>query len=288
MNFLVFAIANGLVLDQVHPDQCIRRCGTALHPRSKNGAYWYDGQQGWVYLHDGAAKTIWWHDSATPPWTDAEKREWAERKRQTAMSREAGYRRAAVAAHAFLRDCRPAPHAYLRNKALPDVLGLVNDAHELFVPMRSLDKNELVGGQVIRFNTETRTWSKKMLHEMRAKGAVLRLGNRDATETWLVEGYATGLTLQLALRQMKLSSAVLVCFSAANLRHVASMVAGRKFAFADHDESGTGEAVAKAAGLPYCMSPIVGEDANDLHVRAGLLAVCQLVMELRGGAHGSK
>ena len=42
-----------------------------------------------------------------------------------------------------------------------------------------------------------------------------------------------------------------------------------------------------ALWVPYCMSPILGEDANDLHVRAGLVPVVELLMNVRlGGAHG--
>jgi DNA repair protein RadD len=39
-------------------------------------------------------------------------------------------------------------------------------------------------------------------------------------------------------------------------------------------------------GLSYCMSPIEGEDANDLYTRLGLLAVCRLMMNLRGVNRG--
>ena len=50
---------------------------------------------------------------------------------------------------------------------------------------------------------------------------------------------------------------------------------------ADHDKCGAGEAAARAAGLPYRMSPILGEDANDLHVHAGLTALASLLVEVR-------
>ena len=51
--------------------------------------------------------------------------------------------------------------------------------------------------------------------------------------------------------------------------------------FADNDESLTGERAAQVTGLPYCMSPVVGEDANDMHARAGLLAVAKTIMNMR-------
>ena len=76
---------------------------------------------------------------------------------------------------------------------------------------------------------------------------------------------------------------MLVCFSANNLEHVAPQVRGRAFVFADHDASGPGQRTAEATGLPWCMSPIEGEDANDLHQRAGLMAVCAQIMAVRRG-----
>jgi putative DNA primase/helicase len=191
------------------------------------------------------------------------------------------HRRAERNAADMLRACKPAEHNYLRSKRLPDVRGLVNDERELIVPMRALDSNRLVGAQVIRWLMDERAWQKKMIYGIRAKGAVFRLGSPRAPETWLVEGYATGLTLEAALHLLHQQAQVVICFSASNLTHVAVQIKGRKFAFADHDKSGTGERAAQQAGIAYCMSPVEGEDANDLYVRAGLMAVCALMMGVR-------
>lgn len=288
MNFAQFACSYGLIVHDVYPSTKIKRCATELHPRSSNGAYFFDGDRGWVMAWDGDGRTHWWNDPDAKPWTDAEKREWAARKRQEEAQREQGYRRAADAAETALRACKPAQHNYLRSKSLPDVLGLVNDAHELIVPMRALDSNQLLGVQVIRFLTDERKWEKKMQYGMKAKGAVLRLGSRNAAETWLVEGYATGLTVEAAIRRLSLNASVLVCFSDGNMKHVAPMVMGQKFVFADNDESGAGERAARDTGLPFCMSPKVGEDANDFYARAGLLAVCKLLMDTRLNRAGAR
>jgi putative DNA primase/helicase len=86
----------------------------------------------------------------------------------------------------------------------------------------------------------------------------------------------------MAARQMRLNAVVLVCFSDSNMVHVASLLkGGRRYVFADNDKSGAGERAAKDTGLPYCMSPTLGDDANDLHKREGLLAVCALLMQVR-------
>ena len=62
---------------------------------------------------------------------------------------------------------------------------------------------------------------------------------------------------------------------------VGQAVQGRACVFADHDKSGAGQQAAEQTGLPWCMSHIEGEDANDLHQRAGVLAVRQLLMQVR-------
>lgn len=194
-----------------------------------------------------------------------------------------GYRFAAAKATVIIDRCKTATHNYLRSKQLPDALGLVTTEEELFVPMRSLENNELVGGQIIRWLMNERVWEKKMIHGMCAKGAVLRLGSRHSAETWLCEGYATGLSIEAALRRVSSNASVLICFSAWNMGHVAPMVSGKKFIFADNDVSGTGLRTATESGLPFCMSPIAGEDANDWHARSGVLAVAKAIMELRSG-----
>jgi putative DNA primase/helicase len=147
--------------------------------------------------------------------------------------------------------------------------------------MRNLETNQIQGMQTIAWLPEDRRWEKKMAAGMRAKGAVLRLGNQRAKETFLCEGYATGLSIEIALRRLRLNASVLVCFSDSNLAHVAPMVSGTAFVIADNDVSLAGEKAARKSGLPWAMSDKVGEDANDLHQRAGLAALCKLILDLR-------
>ena len=75
MNFAQFASSFGLLIPDVYPSTRIRRCPTELHPRSTNGAYFYDGDRGWVMTWDGDGKVNWWNDANAKPWTDAEKQE---------------------------------------------------------------------------------------------------------------------------------------------------------------------------------------------------------------------
>ncbi|RYH71156.1 MAG: hypothetical protein EON54_00235 [Alcaligenaceae bacterium] len=287
--FIDFARAHGVEVDptKLVPRDRIQRCGTKLHPRSTNGAYHWDGARGWAFAWDGDACVHWWNDPHARPWTEAEKAAWRAKRDAERQSRETSHRRAAVRAAEMLRTAVPCPHDYLFRKGLPDAQGLVLPDGALMVPMRKLDSNELVGAQMIRWLPDRMRWEKKMLLGMRAKGAVLRLGPRTAAETIFCEGFATGLSIELAVRQMRLSMAVLVCFSDANMVHVAGLLkSGRRYVFADNDKSGAGERAAKAMGLPYVMSPVEGEDANDFHVRAGLMAVCGLLQSVRKAAAG--
>lgn len=283
MNFIDFARAHGVEIDpsKLYASERIKRCGTVEKPRGTNGAYFWDGARGWVFNWAAEARVQWFNDDAAKPWTDEEKALWRARRQAAQASQEQDYQRAAQRAAELIRSAKPSEHNYLHRKGFPDAQGFVAADGALLIPMRNLSTNNVQGVQVIRWNPETMAFDKKMSPGMKAKGAVFRMGDRTAPETFLCEGYATGLSIVAALRSAGLRASVLVCFSANNLEHVAPQLKARAFVFADNDKSGTGEKSAKATGLPYCMSPVVGEDANDLHARAGLFAVCQLLMEVR-------
>lgn len=272
---------------------------------------WDQWSQGAESYNEKSAKAVWrsispngkirigtlFHEAAARGWRDngehrgpltaqeIEDRRIARAARDAAAvaeekRKERGYRDAAQNAQTLISACAIETHYYLNSKGLPDVRALVADG-VLVVPMRNAQTNVLQGAQTIEWLPESREWEKKMIYGMRAKGAVFRLGDIRAKEAFLCEGYATGLSIELALRFMRLRACVVVCFSDRNLVHVAPMIGGRKFVFADHDESGAGQRAAVDTGLPYCLSPLLGEDANDLHVRAGLTAVCKKITEVR-------
>lgn len=283
--FIDFARAHGLEIDPIRftASDRIRRCGTTDKPRSTNGAYYWDGQRGWAFNWAAEAKVQWFQDESAQPWTDAEKAAWKAKRKVMADSQQDDYRRAAAHASELIRTSTVGPHDYLSFKGFSDAQGMITTDGALLVPMRNLESNTLQGAQLIRWDEPGRKWLKKMIPGMRAKGAVLRLGDKTAPETFLVEGYATALSVHAALRSAGLRASVLVCFSANNLVFIAPQVRGRAFVFADHDASGTGQRAAETTGLPWCMSPAEGEDANDLHVRAGLMAVCHQIMLVRRG-----
>ena len=281
-DFITFARAHGLEIDpgRLYPGEKIRRCGTVDKPKSTNGAYFWDGERGWVFNWASEARVQWFNDRNAQPWTEAEKTAWRRRREAIARADETRHEQAARRAGEMVKAAKPGPHDYLIRKGLPEAQGLVTADNLLVIPMRTL-AGSLVGAQVIGWQEADRVWVKKFIPGTRAKGAVYRIGNPRAAETILVEGYATGLSVAAALRVSGGLASVLVTFSANNLQHVAAQVRGRALVFADNDASGTGQRVAEATGLPCCMSPVQGEDANDLHLRAGLMAVCQLLMEVR-------
>lgn len=279
MQFEAFARGHGLLIEHVRPVAEIQRCPTVEHPRARNGAWFFDGQRGWVCAWDDGGEIRWFDDPARR-WTAEDKRrlysqrlalrERADRKNELAAQR----------AGSILRACRTDRHGYLRLKGLPEARCLVTPDDDLLVPMRSLS-GSLVGAQIVHWDAEDRRWIKKMLPGMKAKAAVLSIGSPTARETVLCEGYATALSIHAALTLTRIDARALVCFSDSNLAHVAPMVKGRVMVFADNDESGAGERAAQKTGLPYVMSDVVGEDANDMHQRAGVYQLGSRLMELR-------
>lgn len=282
MSFITFARAHGVDIDPsaLYPIDRIRRTGTVDKPRSGNGAYFWDGQRGWVMDWSGEAKVIWYEDPTAKPWTDEQKREWVAKRQAANASRDSSYDTASNKALATLNSAKLLPHDYLHLKGFPEMDGLVLEG-TLLIPMRNVVTNKVQGYQSVYWDEVERKWVKKMLLGMRAKNAVMFMGDRDATEVWLCEGYATGLSLHSALRSVGLKASVVVCFSASNLIQVADQIKGKRYVFTDNDASQTGEKSAVSTGLPWTMASQVGWDANDVHKNEGLFAVVRLIMALR-------
>lgn len=305
MRFTEFARACGVDIRRLRDDGKIHRCPTLAHPRSTNGAYAFDGTRGWVMAWDAGGETQWYEDPNAKPWTDEQKAAWLRERDAARALQDRKYREAAERAAGVMKALTPRAHGYLRlkgfgsTKALvadtytrlkkvrqpegsdaPDKWATVTDTNVMFVPMRDRSGN-LRGGQMIFWSEEDRAWVKEMTPGMRAKGAVLRLGPLRTTLTILCEGFATGLSIQAAVHQMRLRAEILVCFSDSNMVHVAEGLVGPVIVSADNDVSGAGERAAKAIGRPYFMAPTVGHDANDWHQDAGLMPLCAAIMRAR-------
>ena len=151
----------------------------------------------------------------------------------------------------------------------------------MVVPMRV--DGHLVGAQIIDEAGE-----KKFLYGQRTSGAEFVFDNKGVHT--LCEGYATGLSIRKALKNMKKRYTIHVCFSASNMVKIAStMKPDSGIVVADHDKenpmTGTraGHEAAKKIGWPYWMSDQVGEDFNDAHQRLGLLKVAMPLARMVDG-----
>ena len=224
------------------------------------------------------AKSHGWQGDApvvTPPDPEEQRRR-AELAAAEEAKRWRAAKRATQVATRMLQDAEVGPHPYLAAKGFPEAQGLViSKDNLLLVPMRSFKTGALQSLQTI--NTEGQ---KKFLTGSKVKGAVHKLGR--AWTSWYCEGYATGLSVQAALRRLYRQDQVVVCFSAGNLAHVASTRGSThrpRYVVADNDESGTGEKYAHRTGLSYWIPPELG-DANDFHHAYGIEALTEGLREV--------
>lgn len=265
MSFPDFARAVGLNAPHFVDDGRVHRCATIAHPRKRNGAYRWERDWGWCQdWANHEAPVIWREEGVvTAP---------SPRRHFVDVNEERRALQKAVEAADIVSKCESGPHRYLARKGFPDLDGLIDFDGRLVIPMRSCNADARIQSlQWINADGE-----KKFMIGGKARGGVFAIGP-SAEEHWLVEGYATGLSVQAALAKLYRRARVVVCFSAGNLAHVAARLNGRRLVVADNDESGTGERVARSTGLPWVMPPTVGDDANDFHQRDGLFALAGLL-----------
>lgn len=264
MDLISFCRSHGILIDHIPPFGVWRRYPTEDHPRKRNGAVKFMGEVAFVQNHaTDTAVTVWKADDAT----EVDREKYRRMAEQAQMRHRMAQERAAEKARAILASVVPDEHEYLKAKGLPDK-GLVwyrEGTPLLVVPMRV--GNHVVGCQIIAPDG-----TKRFLSGQRTAGAAFVINARGPNV--LCEGYATGLSVQAALRKLNRPYTIWVCFSAGNLEKIARGLPDG-FVVADNDASGTGERVARATGFSWWMSPEPGEDANDYHRRAGLFSLSQ-------------
>jgi len=269
MTFIDFCRAHGVVIDALPPIGVWKRLPTVDHPRSRNGAVKFMGTHGFVQNHATMQGVNSWRDEGASPIAIQQVQKLAKQAQQETVKLNA---EAANKANWILGQCRTQKHAYIESKGFPDeVLNVweTDTGPVAVVPMRI--GSDLVGCQLI-----AEDGTKKFLFGQRTGGAQFVFSNQG--EHYLCEGYATGLSIRHALKNMKKKYTIHVCFSAGNMVKVAAnLPAG--ITVADNDKSGTGERVAREIGWPYWMSDKVGEDFNDAHQRLGLFAVSQSLLK---------
>jgi len=264
VRFEEFARDHGLIIDHVEPFRWVAT-PTVDHPRKKNGRYKFMGDHGFVQNWATMPKVALWKADQGFSFTP----ELRKQKIEVAQQRQKDADRAAIKAQRILDECVNAPHPYLTRKGFPNEASKVWTIHDpkktestrlLVIPMRR-DGN-LVGAQLI-----DEEGVKKFLYGQITKGATLDMKAKGVT--LLCEGYATALSVKAAMTAIKLPYTIRVCFSASNLEEVARSLTDF-IIIADNDANGVGERAARNANKPYWISPTIGEDFNDYHLRCGL------------------
>ena len=271
MDLLTFCRLHGILINHLPPIGVWKRYPTEDHPRSANGAVKYMGDYAHIQNHAVMLETITWQADETQK-IDPQKliRRVREQEDRTARLQA----EAAAKAAWIVNQCQNAKHEYLNAKGFSDEQGLVwlnGEAKLLVIPMRI--NNRIVGCQLV--DTEG---DKKFLFGQKSAGAAMIIDNKGPNI--LCEGYATGLSVKAALRNMKRRYTIHVCFSAGNMVKIAKTLPDG-FVVADHDkpnpQNGTraGHVAVQQIGWPYWMSDVEGEDANDAHLRLGLFRFSQ-------------
>lgn len=260
MQFIEFVRAHGLIVNDIDVGRWVRT-PTVDHPRSRNGAYKYMGDVGFVQNHaTQLTVSIWKPERQSEIKVDHKavlQRASEEDKKRDYLRKKAAERAQKILDHSELKA-----HPYLRKKGFEDMKGNVWEDF-LIVPMRV--GKSLVGVQMIDENG-----AKKFLKGQRTSDACFVIGSGNPI---YCEGYATGLSIMKAITAGKMRNSVVVCFSAGNMKKLATDPMG--FVVADNDVSMTGDRVAKEIGLKYWISDMVGEDFNDFANRVGLFKSVQ-------------
>jgi putative DNA primase/helicase len=250
----------------------------------------------------GEKHTVWLKDEMTP----VERKQAAERRAKNDREEKERAARSAAVAKQIIAAAAASSHPYLIAKGFREERALVVNAdtvrhldaanirekgyayivpkdarHAIVIPARK-------GADISSVQLIWEDGTKKFLFGGEIGGSCHRICS--GVDTWLCEGFATGLSVRAALHGMKVRATILVCFSASNVLAVSRKVRGRAFIAADNDRLlsqfdglGTGEYYAKATNLPYGMPPDVGTDFNDLHQRAGIFAVQRVLTAVMAG-----
>ena len=261
MTFESFAQEHGLVINHLVRDRWTR-VPTVDKPHSRNGAYIWDGK-------GGAVQNWALHEKPIPFLSDGTRvsdPEWRIKKEKSDKERTARQHKAVGKAAYIMRGAKKGSHPYMDKKGFSDQKHWIFE-DLLIVPMR-IDQR-LVGCQTISADG-----TKKFLYGQITKGAEAVIDNKGTHI--LCEGYATGLSVRRALKAVYHRYTIHICFSAANILQMAEKYPDSVI-IADNDTMGI--RTAKKTKLPYWVSPVEGEDANDFELRAGSLALGISIIE---------
>lgn len=248
MTNLELAHHHGLIVEHLINNSRWHRVATTDKPHSTNGAYCV--KNGCITVQNWATDTEahFYKENATASDNVAN----MAINKQVYDDKVALNQKAVKKAGWILSNTELMEHAYLVKKGFADMKGLVH-GHKLVIPMRV--QGNLVGVQMIDAQGD-----KRFLYGQGCKSAVHILGQGKFNV--LVEGYASGLSVQQALLLAGISSKVWVCFSANNMIEIAKTLKNG-IVIADNDASLTGQLAAEKIGWPYWISKTTGYDFND-------------------------
>lgn len=267
MNFEDFARARGLIVKSVELNRWVST-PTEDHPQKRNGRYKYLGDVGWVQNWATMDRPEMWKRTALGGPTP----DYRHLIMQANKDRQEQAKKAADKAGWIMHQATLQTHPYMEKKGFPTELVPVWETEGkrlLVIPMRIA--NSLVGVQLINEDGE-----KKFLRGQRTKGASFCIDAKGLPI--FVEGFATGLSVRIVMKTIKIRYSIYVCFSAGNLQEIANRFR-TGLVIADHDGSGTGEKAARETGKPYWMPATSGQDFNDFWLQEGTFRAGQAIRE---------
>lgn len=267
-DFLNFARQHGLIIERLNCDGQIHRVSTEDKPRGNNGSYMWDGDGfGWVQNWATSDSPVHFKSTKTRSPEELQRsiqvrKRLIDRQRDEVRNKQ---KAAKIKAQSILAKSPIGHSEYLHNKGLKGFSSHImyechntEDVQVTLVPMYYRD--EIVGVQRIYpkyFNP-----SKKFLFGQRTKGCYHKIGN--GSRVYVVEGYATGLSLSQCLNKIDRNYSIYVAFSANNMLNIVKHVDNRIFV-CDNDSSETGERVGKQSGCRYFIPPDIDSDFNDFY-----------------------
>jgi putative DNA primase/helicase len=265
MDFIDFVRSHGIIINDYPPLGVWKRYPTEDHPRSKNGAVKYLGTHGFVQNHAMDTVVSIWKSDKPESFDRRELRATVHKAEDEIRKKQQIAQQRAISMLNSSGMCR---HSYLESKGFEKEQGNVlhmEGKPVLLIPMR-------VAGSVVGVQMIDESGGKKFLYGQRTSNATFTFGRGGLNI--VCEGYATGLSVRMAMKQLKLPCSIHVCFSAGNMIKVAEGLT-EGLVIADNDASKTGHSSAEKIGWKYWMSDVVGEDANDYHKREGLFKLTQ-------------
>ena len=246
------------------------------------GTLWELAQQG-GYVPRGGESRLTPEEIADREIERAARRQQLEREAEAARQR--AVRAAAEAQQMLERAGAPeVGHPYLVRKGLPEVSAHILDG-KLLLPMRNVWNGQVQAVQTIEEDGRKKfqPWGCSVKESVFHAGGYRR-NAEGVSAIWICEGYASALSVYLALQRMYRipppgvrgkRDKVLVAYSAhaiksESIRRWIAREGVPGYVIADNDASRTGQKVALETEYDYWMPPEVGMDANDCHVQWGL------------------